>query len=51
MIDDKIVTIERFLLDTQPESATGELTIETEKTVLLDSLFWRGPPAVRCTLC
>ena len=26
MIDDKIVTIERFLLDTQPESATGELT-------------------------
>jgi len=26
MIDDKIVTIERFLLDTQPEYATGELT-------------------------
>ncbi len=26
MIDDKIVTIERFLLDTQPENAGGDLT-------------------------
>ncbi len=26
MIDDKIVTIERFLLDTQPENAKGDLT-------------------------
>ncbi len=26
MIDDKIVTIERFLLDTQPEDAKGDLT-------------------------
>jgi hypothetical protein len=29
----------------------GEPTDETEKTPHLDLLFWRCPPAVRCTLC
>ena len=28
----------------------GERTNEAEKTIRQDSFFWRGPPAVRCTL-